>query len=183
MTHPSPTNTQHTLSHGPWNPERLLWLRRFLNLVGCVTLLAFAFAIMPEPWFAWCADHLGIDPFPEHPLTYYLARNLSALYGYVGVVMLVVARDLVRYHPLIGALGWGTISFGILQLVIDTQSGLPTWWTWGEGLSTVAGGVCILSLCHWAKQSNNARQPDNALQPSNSNHDAEMQGVDEFPVS
>jgi hypothetical protein len=162
MTHPSPTNTQHTSSHGPWNPERLLWLRRFLNLVGCVTLLAFAFALMPEPWFAWCADHLGIDPFPEHPLTYYLARNLSALYGYVGVVMLFVARDLVRYHPLIGALGWGTLSFGILQLVIDSQSGLPVWWVLGEGLSTVAGGICILVLSRWASH------------PNSTSHDSSM---------
>jgi hypothetical protein len=139
------------VEHRPvWNPQRLWVLRWFFDLVGGVTLLAFGFALMPTPWFAWCADQLGIDDFPTHRLTYYLARHLSALYGCVGVLMLVVARDVVRFAPLVAAFGWGAIGFGGLQVVMDTQAGMPIWWTAGEGLSTVAGGILLLGLRHWA---------------------------------
>lgn len=116
------------------------YLLVFLRLVGSAALLAFGAALMPERWMIEIAEELGIKPFPEHPLTFYLARNLSLLYGYVGAVLLLVASDLRRYRPLVGWIAKGTLSFGVLQLIVDAMSGLPTWWTVGEGTSTLIGG-------------------------------------------
>ncbi|TWU03758.1 hypothetical protein [Neorhodopirellula pilleata] len=121
--------------------ERYLLI--FLRLVGLTALLAFGAALMPERWMIEIAEELGIKSFPEHPLTFYLARNLSLLYGYVGAVMLLVASDLARYRPLVSWMAKGTISFGVLQLIVDAMSGLPTWWTLGEGTSTLIGGVML----------------------------------------
>ncbi|GAA4462475.1 hypothetical protein [Novipirellula rosea] len=133
-------------SSSPSRNDQLLPLRWFLQLVGLVTLLAFPAAVMPEKWMVEIAKSLGIHPFPSAPLTFYLARHLSILYGFVGIGLLVLANDLVRYRPLVRYLALGTITFGVAQFVVDAMAGMPSWWTWGESLSTVAGGGFIAWL-------------------------------------
>ncbi|MGB7342986.1 MAG: hypothetical protein WBD20_02125 [Pirellulaceae bacterium] len=122
------------------------WLLLFLRAVGYITLLAFAAAVMPEKWMIDIARILTIDAFPDAPLTFYLARNLSLLYGFVGVGVLVIASDLDRYRPMVRMLAIGTIIFGVLQIVCDGMSAMPWWWTWGEGLSTMGGGTLMFWL-------------------------------------
>ena len=121
--------------------ERRLIL--LLRLVGLFTLLAFAAAVMPQQWIVETAEALGFDPFPDSPLTFYLARSLSLLYGFIGVGLLVLAADFDRYRPLVRYLAVATIAFGVLQLLVDAQSAMPAWWTLSEFLSTVFGGVLI----------------------------------------
>ncbi|QDT13904.1 hypothetical protein [Stieleria marina] len=123
--------------------DKLLLL--YLRLVGYFTLLAFAAAVMPERWMIDIAQWLTIDPFPEHPLTFYLARNLSLLYGFVGIGLLVIANDIDRYRPMVRMLAYGTIAFGVLQIVCDLMSAMPWWWSWGEGAGAIMGG----SLIYW----------------------------------
>lgn len=120
-------------------------LKRFLQLIGAVTLLAFAAAVMPEHWMIEASEFLGFDPFPFSPLTFYLARNLSLLYGFVGALLLFISRDLIRYRELIRMLAIGTIVFAILQLIVDAQASMPIWWSLGESLSTLMGGA----LFYW----------------------------------
>ncbi|KAA5542199.1 hypothetical protein FYK55_15450 [Roseiconus nitratireducens] len=119
------------------------WLAWLLRLVGFSALFAFVAALMP----AWCivaiTDELDLEPFPETPLAFYLARHLSLLYGFVGIALLYLASDLPRYRHLVGFIAIGTVAFGVLQGVIDFQSAMPTWWTVGESVSTVAGGLLI----------------------------------------
>ena len=122
------------------------WLPLFLRVVGCVTLLAFAAAVMPQKWIVEIAEELGFEPFPHAPLTFYLARNLSLLYGFVGCFLLIVASDLKRYRPLVRLTAIGTIAFGVLQWIVDAQSDMPLWWTAYESLSTIAGGIMIAIL-------------------------------------
>lgn len=133
------TETHHSTSE-----DRRLQL--FLRLVGGVSLLAFLAAIMPTKWMIKTAIELGFDPFPDSPLTYYLARNLSLLYGFVGALLIYVSYDLPRYRQLVRLIAIGTIAFGVLQLVVDLMSELPMWWTLGESLSTFAGGLLLYWL-------------------------------------
>ncbi len=129
------------------------WLLVYLRLVGGITLLAFAAAVMPESSMIEIAGWLGIDPFPVAPLTFYLARNLAVLYGFVGVGLLVIASNLDRYRELVGYLAIGTMLFGVCQLIVNAQSGLPWWWTLGEGGSTIFGGALMRWLYNraWAE--------------------------------
>lgn len=134
----------------PEDPEmqdsRDRWLLLYLRLIAAVTLLAFAAAVMPEKWMIEAAEALGFDPFPYSPLTFYLARNLSLLYGFVGAGLLIITLDFQRYRPLVRYLAIGTMTFGILQLVVDGQSDLPLWWTLGESSTTLIGGLLIWCL-------------------------------------
>lgn len=122
------------------------WVLLFLKFVGSAALLAFGAAVMPEKWIVETAEALSFDPFPHSPLTFYLARNLSLLYGFTGVVLWLVALDLQRYRPLVYWIAIGTIGFGVLQAVVDTLSGMPSWWTLGESLTTFLGGWTLWLL-------------------------------------
>lgn len=124
--------------------DRLLLL--FLRFVGGVSLLAFGAAVMPAQWIVQAAEELGFEPFPDSPLTFYLARNLSLLYGFVGAALLILASDLKRYRPLIRWAAIGTMAFGLLQLIVDSMAGLPVWWTLGEALSTLFGGILLFAI-------------------------------------
>ena len=128
------TETRHTI------------LRIFLYLAGSTTLLAFAAAVMPGEWMIWIADVSGIADFPEHPLTWYLARHLSAMYGLFGVGILIMATDLDRYLPLLRVTAWGLIALGFLQFAIDSSAPMPAYWTWSEASSSAFGGLCIMYL-------------------------------------
>ncbi|MEM1068721.1 MAG: hypothetical protein AAGG48_13970 [Planctomycetota bacterium] len=114
-----------------------------LRFVGIVTLLAFGAAVMPAKWIVEASEWLGFEPFPDSPLTFYLARNLSLLYGYIGALLLLISFDLPRYRPMIRYIALGTVSFGFLQLIVDSMSELPWWWTLGEGVSTIFGGGLV----------------------------------------
>jgi hypothetical protein len=81
-------------------------------------------------------------------LTFYLARNLSLLYGFVGVLLILLSMDLDRYRPLVGYIAVGTIAFSLMQLVVDSMACLPAWWTLGESLSTLLGGLLLYALQH-----------------------------------
>ena len=131
------------------------FLRAFLYGIGAVTLLAFGAAVMPEKWIVEASEFLGFVPFPFSALTFYLARNLSLLYGFVGVLMLFMSRDIYRYRYLIRMLSKCTIAFGILQLIVDAQASMPIWWSLGESFSTFVGGVFfywLQSKVDWSGQ-------------------------------
>jgi len=122
------------------------WLILFFRVIGIVTIFAFAAAVMPQKWIIEIAEELGFEPFPFAPLTFYLARNLSLMYGFVGCALLVIVSDFSRYRPQVSKVGIGTIAFGSLQFLVDIQSGMPMWWTLYESLSTIFGGVLIVIL-------------------------------------
>lgn len=115
-------------------------------MIGGVSLLAFAAAVMPRGWLVAITGELGLAPYPDSPLTDYLARNLSLLYGFVGLALLIVAGDLDRYRPLVCRAWIGTLLFGGLQFVVDTMAGMPAWWVVGESASTVVGGIILAWL-------------------------------------
>jgi hypothetical protein len=142
-------NPESQLNH----PQQARWdkhLALFLRFIGGFALLAFLAAVMPASWIVATAEELGFDPFPNSPLTFYLARNLSLLYGFVGALLMIVANNVPHYRGLIHFIALGTILFGLLQLIVDAMSGLPGWWTLGESLSTLGGGVSLYWVQHRA---------------------------------
>lgn len=121
-------------------------LRIILKWVAAVTLLAFAAAVMPGRWIVETARWLGFDPFPESPLTYYLARNLSLMYGFIGAAIWYVATKLDRYRDLVKPLALASIAFSLSQAAVNIQSGMPAWWVATEFVATFVGGIALVVL-------------------------------------
>lgn len=122
------------------------WLIWFLRAIGVISQLAFVAAIMPESWIVEITDQLNLEPFPESPVAFYLARHLSLIYGFIGIALIVISYQLTRYRELVGYLATGILVFGVLQGWIDFQSGLPMAWVLGESASTISGGLIMTWL-------------------------------------
>jgi hypothetical protein len=130
------------------------WLTLVLKTVGIVTVTAFAASVMPQAWIISIAEALGFEPFPNSPLTFYLARNLSLLYGFIGLLVLWIAFNLRQYRSLVKPFAYATILFGLWQAIVDTQAAMPIWWTAFESVSTILGGIMIASLDHMTMADN-----------------------------
>ena len=117
-----------------------------LRLMGCVLLLAFPAMLLPESIMASTHAWLGMGEFPSSTLTDYLTRSIAALYGFHGVLVLIVSRDVTRYRPIVTYIGVMSIAFGTMMLAIDLHAGMPWWWTAGEGPPLAGMGLLVLLL-------------------------------------
>ena len=125
-------------------PQKLLvWLLRFS---GVVLLLAFPAVFLPPDWMAATHRALGMGEFPRMPVVDYLARSIAALYGFHGVLVLIVSRDVVRFAPIVRYLGVMDIVFGLTMVGIDLNAGMPGLWTAFEGPPLVGAGLLVLYL-------------------------------------
>ena len=91
-----------------------------------------------------------VGPFPDTPLTQYLARSLSAIYAMLGVLILCLAFNVRRHLDLIVVVGWLTIALGLLLTGIDFAIGMPALWSWSEGPPTVLLGGLFIALARKA---------------------------------
>ena len=115
-----------------------------LRFGGVITTAGFLAVLMPVEWMAATHEWLGLGEFPRAPIVDYLVRSTAALYGFHGVLMLIVAGNPTRHLPIVRYLGAVNLVFGALMTIIDIQAGLPLWWTLGEGPPTAGFGAIVL---------------------------------------
>jgi hypothetical protein len=124
--------------------QRLLVL--LLRLAGLFTVTAFLAMLLPQDWMAATHEWLGLGVFPRAPVVDYLARSVAALYGFHGVLLLIIARDPSRYRTIVRFVGWMNVVFGAMMIVVDLHAGMPLYWTVAEGPPIVAFGAIVLYL-------------------------------------
>lgn len=125
-------------------PERpLVWL---LRAVGTVDLLSLLAVVMPRSWHEWAHEGAGLGPLPEGAIVFYLTRSASALYTLYGALLLFLARDVVRYLPVIRFLAVAAQVHAVVLMAIDVAAGLPRWWVLAEGLGYSAWSLAVLCL-------------------------------------
>ena len=124
---------------------RLRYLRLLLRIGGTFLVTAFLAMLLPVEWMASTHEWLGMGEFPRRPVVDYLARSVSALYGFHGILLFVVADDPVKYRPIVRYLAFMNLILGGMLIAIDAYAGLPLFWTLAEGPSLIVVGV-LLSL-------------------------------------
>jgi hypothetical protein len=92
-----------------------------------------------------------VGPLQRSPLTEYLTRSLSTMYGVLGLLHLYLARDVVRYLDVIVVIGWLTVLAGAIVTAIDFAAGMPWYWSWSEGPPTVLAGFAYVWLARRAR--------------------------------
>lgn len=137
-----------------------------LRLGGTVTILAFPTMLLPNEWMAAVHRWIGMGELPEAPVVTYLARSVSALYGFHGVLLFLIATHPARYRPFVVYVGWMNVAFGLMLLAIDLHAGMPAWWTALEGPVVVMLGVVILVLSRVAVPHTASRVIPGGLDPS-----------------
>ena len=123
--------------------QRVRLLKALLRLGGVVTASGFAAIFLPQDWMASSHVWLGLGEFPRAPIVGYLARSIAALYGFHGVLLLIVARDPLALRPMVSYVAFVNVAFGAIKFGIDLYSGMPPWWTLGEGPPIAALGMVI----------------------------------------
>ena len=125
---------------------RLRLLRLVLRIGGVTTTAAFLAVFLPVEWMARAHEALDLGPFPFWPIVEYLARSIALLYGFHGVLMLIIATDPVRYRALVTYLAIMDVTFGVAIAAIDIHAGLPWYWTLGESASIALLGLVLAIL-------------------------------------
>jgi hypothetical protein len=122
-----------------------------LRLTGTVEFAAFFAVIMPREWMAATHAWLGLGDMPDGPVFSFVIRQASFVYAMHGVLLWIVASDVVRYRPIVIYTGVGYFVAGPAFFLIDWISGTPWLWTVFDSVSCFALGVAILGLVKWAR--------------------------------
>ena len=117
-----------------------------LRLAGGITVTAFLAMLLPADWMAATHRWLGMGEFPRVPVVDYLTRSVAALYGFHGVLLLLVSRNPAQYRSIVRYLGSMNVLVGCFLVLIDLHAGMPSFWTMAEGPPVAAFGVLVLFL-------------------------------------
>jgi len=115
-----------------------------LRLGGIITCTAFLAMLLPTDWMAATHQWLGLGEFPRVAIVDYLTRSVAALYGFHGVLLLLVSRDPVRHRTIVTFLGIMNVGMGVLFVLIDLHAGMPAFWTLAEGPPVAVFGLLLL---------------------------------------
>ena len=126
--------------------RRLRLLKILLRLSGGATVIAFAAMLLPVDWMAGLHEAAGLGEFPRTAVVEYLARSIAGLYGFHGALVLMIARDPLRFRPFVTYVATLNIVFGLMLIAIDVRAGMPWFWTLGEGPLIIAVGLGVAAL-------------------------------------
>ena len=132
------------MNHEPSGAER--WLIWTLRGIGGLEAVAFLAMVMPTSWMIAAHQGLGMGELVATPILQYLTRTISALYGCLGLLQILISFDLPRYRPVITFLGWTHVVLGPAVFYLDSWAGLPGHWTWLEGPPILLLGLLYLAL-------------------------------------
>lgn len=110
-------------------------------------MCAYLAMFLPVETMRMTHQWLGLGDFPVAPITDYLARSTSLLYGVHGTVMFYTGLTLQHHWRFASLLGWLHIVCGLSLLAIDFHAPMPAYWIVMEGGPIAALGGLILYLC------------------------------------
>ena len=128
------------------NSERLQsWL---LRLFGSIEILAFFAVVMPRSWMEVTHASLGLGEMPGGPIIMFMIRQASYVYGMHGLLLWILAWDVIRFRPLVIFTGASYLLSAPVFFLIDYSSGMPWFWTISDtvGGALVGGALLFLSL-------------------------------------
>jgi hypothetical protein len=121
-------------------------VRWILILSGGFLMTAFLAVFLPVQSMQSMHERLGLGEFPVAPITDYLARSTSLLYGVHGSILFYTGLTIQHHWRFVPLLGWLHIVIGMAMLGIDLAAPMPTYWTAMEGGPVAAVGVLMLFL-------------------------------------
>lgn len=115
-----------------------------LGLAGGFELLAFIAVVMPRRWMEISHEWLGLGQMPHGPVLMFLIRQASYTYGMHGISLWILARNVIRFRPLIILNGVAYLLAALVFSAIDYTAGMPLWWTIGDCFGCGVLGAALL---------------------------------------
>ena len=110
-------------------------------------MLTLGIVFVPDAWLASWHVGLGLGPMPDAVLLRYVIRGASYCQAAIGVLLWIIAVDVLRYRPLAIASGVIYLVGGPAFYLIDAWAGLPRWWRLMDSISCFLAGGVLLVLC------------------------------------
>lgn len=120
-----------------------------LRLLAILQILTAGIAIMPIAWIAAWHVWLGLGALPDDAVLRYVVRGGAFVQGAIGILIWIMATDVVRYRPLVIAVGGIYLVSGPAFYFIDSTAGMPLAWCVLDGASCFVTGSVLLILAPW----------------------------------
>jgi hypothetical protein len=120
------------------------WLRVLLQINGLIMALAAVALFMPVSWMAWTHERVGLGAFPDAPIAEYLARLASALYTVLGLLLLLLARDVRRHLSVITYLAVAIPAVSVSVALMCLHLRMPMSWVISDPIASCL--FCMVTL-------------------------------------
>ncbi len=118
-------------------------LKTVLWICGALLLLEFVEMLVPVRFLAsWCG-RFGIE-MPLDSMSTYMMRMCQASFGLMGVFLIILAKDPLKYGPMVLLAGYGDLFLALVVLAWGSRYGLPPLMVWLGTATLVTVGVLIL---------------------------------------
>lgn len=118
----------------------------FLRFLAVLQMLTGGLTFIPKGWLANWHTWMGLGHLPNDAFLRYVVRGGAFVQGAIGILIWIMATDIVRYRPLILAVGWIYLTSGPAFYLIDSIAGMPLFWCLSDAVSCFAVGSIILAL-------------------------------------
>lgn len=119
-----------------------------LKAAGAISLVTISAVFAPDYVLGKLNWFLGMGKLPDSVLLRYLGAGGSFVYVVTGILMWMMAGDVVRYRPMIVLSAWICVAAGPIYWYINTHTGMPGWWMAMDAMSCLAFGLVLLWACH-----------------------------------
>ena len=126
----------------------ILWIAAICCLGGFVS------AALPWPTISGLFRWFGIEPPAAEPVTAFVFRLASAMFGLIGVFFLILARNPLKYGAMLLLAAYGLVCYGVFCLLGGIRYSLPVYTYAGDVVFGVAAGVLLLVFRNRATQTN-----------------------------
>lgn len=128
-------------------------LKVCLWVAGVLCLLSVFGAILPVSAWESIAKCFGVESLglPASPLVEYVVRVMSATYVAVGVYLIILALNPVKYGIMVPFTGVAAVLLGAACAITGLVVGVPVLWFLGDSVSCVVLGVLVLLFWRRAK--------------------------------
>jgi hypothetical protein len=127
------------------NAQRLQ--ANYLRSLAIVQMLTFAVVLMPVEWIASWHAWLGVGVMPDDPVLRYVIRGAALAQAAIGVLLWVIATDVVRYRPLVITISAIYLIGAPAYYCIDATAGMPRFWGVFDCAFCFLAGGALLTLC------------------------------------
>ncbi|MEA3210684.1 MAG: hypothetical protein QOE70_3741 [Chthoniobacter sp.] len=129
----------------------------FLRCVAILQVLTAAVVFMPVAWIAAWHAWIGLGLMPDDPFLRYVIRGAGYTQAAVGVLLWIMAGDVVRYRPLVIATAAIYLAAGPAFYLIETIAGMPRFWCLIDSVSCFSVGVVLMALCRLSSERKKAK--------------------------
>lgn len=119
-----------------------------LKVAAATSLITLGAVFAPDYALGKLQWLLGMGRLPDSALLRYLGAGGSFVYIVTGILMWVMAGDVVRYRPMIVLSAWIMLAAAPIYAYINLHTGMPLWWMAMDVVACLVLGTVLLWACH-----------------------------------